>query len=127
MICLEDHHPDAGPLRYYPGSHRPAYVFSDGGRREVPAEMELAQKHVLDEIDKRGLEPTEFHGRAGDVFVWHEQLYHGGSPIDDAQRTRRTLVTHYWRRDGLSPGPDSSLERMDRHRWYVRRPHQPVP
>ena len=126
-ICLEDHLRDAGPLRYYPGSHRiPAYVFSDGGRREVPAEIELAQKHALDEIDKRGLEPTQFHGRAGDVFIWHEQLYHGGSPIADARRTRRTLVTHYWRCEGLELGPDSSLERIDRHRWYVQRPHQPV-
>ena len=32
----------------------------------------------------------------GDVFIWHARLYHGSSPIENPQSTRRSLVAHYW-------------------------------
>ena len=39
--------------------------------------------------------------RAGDVFLWHEQLLHGGTEIADMQRTRKSLVTHYWTKSSM--------------------------
>jgi phytanoyl-CoA hydroxylase len=127
-ICLEDHHHDAGPLTYYPGSHRiPAYRFSHGERHAAMDEMDAAADYARREIDARGLEPVDFEGSAGDVVVWHEQLYHGGGAIADRQRTRRTLVTHYWCRDGLTLAPEARLAKIGRHRFYIDRPHQPVP
>ena len=41
------------------------------------------------------LEVQRFTCRRGDVFIWHAGLLHGGSPIDDAQQTRRSFVVHY--------------------------------
>ena len=36
-----------------------------------------------------------FTCRRGDAFIWHGGLVHGGTPIDDAAKTRRSFVVHY--------------------------------
>jgi ectoine hydroxylase-related dioxygenase (phytanoyl-CoA dioxygenase family) len=36
-----------------------------------------------------------FTCRRGDAFIWHAGLVHGGTPIEDAGRTRRSFVVHY--------------------------------
>jgi hypothetical protein len=117
-ICLEDMLPDAGPLTYYPGSHTiPPYRFSHGGIHAVPEEMDTATKYAFDEIEARGLTAVDFAGHTGDVFVWHEQLYHGGRPIRDLTLTRKSLVTHYWRADALHLDPGWKLESQGRNRF----------
>ena len=104
-IALDDVDADNGPLVYYPGSHKiPAYRFSTGRLNEVPAEMPLCMAHIEREIAARGLAPEEFHGKAGDVFIWHAQLLHGGRAIRDMRRTRSSLVVHYWRAGDLPAG-----------------------
>jgi ectoine hydroxylase-related dioxygenase (phytanoyl-CoA dioxygenase family) len=126
-ICLEDVDVQAGPVRYYPGSHRiPPYRFSHGGVHAVPDEMELATKYALGEVERRELAEQPFLGRKGDVLLWHEQLYHGGSPIADQAKTRRSLVTHYWKRDLIELAPGWTLRKQNRHGGYIERPHQPV-
>lgn len=101
-ICIEKQSPEAGPISYYPGSHKiPPYVFSHGSLHAIDVEMEQATKYVEQELVKRGLKRETFIGEAGDVFIWHAQLYHGGTPILDQQKTRRTLVTHYWRAEDM--------------------------
>lgn len=102
-ICLEDQSPDSGTLTYYPGSHKiPPYIFSHGAPHSVPEEMEKATEYTMSEIEARSLEAETFLGKAGDVFIWHAQLYHGGLPITDPTKTRKTLVTHYWRESDMS-------------------------
>ncbi len=127
-ICLEDVHPDAGPLTYYPGSHEiPPYRFSHGGIHAVGDEMEAATAYAMGEVARRGLRAEQFCGRAGDVFIWHEQLYHGGRPINDLSRTRRSLVTHYWRSDALTVPDGWKLRGHSRGSGWLARGHQPVP
>jgi phytanoyl-CoA hydroxylase len=127
-ICLEDVHPDAGPLTYFPGSHRiPPYRFSHGGIHALPEEMEAATEYARRELESRSLTEQEFLGKKGDVFIWHEQLYHGGRPINDFSRTRRSLVTHYWRADKLELDPGWTMRSIGPHRFYLDRFHQPVP
>jgi phytanoyl-CoA hydroxylase len=125
-ICLEDQHPDAGPLSYYPGSHKiPAYHFSHAGIHAVADEMPAATAFIEQSIKDRGLQCEEFIGRKGDLFIWHAQLYHGGLPIQNKQLTRRTLVTHYWRAADVS---DADLIRtpqgcyMNRGHLVIERP-----
>jgi hypothetical protein len=60
-------------------------------------------------------------------LIWHEQLYHGGRPILDQSRTRKSLVTHYGRADALELDPGWQLELIGRNRCYLSRHHQPVP
>jgi ectoine hydroxylase-related dioxygenase (phytanoyl-CoA dioxygenase family) len=124
-VCLEDVHPDAGPLVYYPGSHKiPPYRFSDGRLNAIDAEMDDCFDYVNGAIKERGLTRETFIGKKGDVFIWAAQLAHGGSPIKDPARTRRSLVTHYWRASDM---PRHKLERWAPGAYYFARDHQPVP
>ena len=101
-IALDDVGPDNGPLVYYPGSNRiPAYRFSNGRLNIVEAEAGRCWEHLHEGIARLGLKEEEFSGRRGDVFLWHARLLHGGRPIRDMSRTRRTLVVHYWRAGDL--------------------------
>jgi ectoine hydroxylase-related dioxygenase (phytanoyl-CoA dioxygenase family) len=124
-IALEDCAMGAGPLRYYPRSHKLApYRFSDGRLNARPEEMPDFDDYIDKQIADAGLDWTAFAARAGDVFVWHAQLYHGGSPIDDLSLTRKSLVTHYFRAEDTDP---ATIEDLGGGRYWVRRGHQPVP
>jgi phytanoyl-CoA hydroxylase len=104
-FAIDDVDADNGPLVYYPGSHRiPAYRFSDGRLNENREERPQCDAYLEREIAARGLEPAEFHGKSGDIFIWHAQLLHGGRPIRDMARTRSSLVVHYWRTCDVAPG-----------------------
>lgn len=123
-ICLENQSSETGPLSYYPGSHKiPPYVFSHGGIHAVAEEMEKATNYIMSEIESRCLKRETFIGSAGDVFIWHAQLYHGGLPIIDHKRTRKTLVTHYWRKGDVD---ESRVATIQDGGNYLVRDHQNV-
>ncbi len=101
-IALEDIDDTNGPLQYYPGSHLiPPYLFSHGRLNVINEELPNCLSYVDEEIAQRNLHSKTFSCKKGDVFVWHSQLYHGGSAIKNMKRTRKTLVTHYWRKQDL--------------------------
>jgi phytanoyl-CoA hydroxylase len=123
-ICLEDYHLKSGPLQYYPKSHRiPPYKFSHGNLSAIDTEMPQAKAYIDGEIEQRGLQAETFIGKAGDVFIWHAQLYHGGQTILDPQRTRRSLVTHYWRAKDVD---SKQVGKTDCGQNYLIRSHQSV-
>jgi phytanoyl-CoA hydroxylase len=118
-FCLEDVHPDAGPLLYYPGSHMiPRYLFSNGATYAIHEEMPLFETHIEGEVRMRALEPIEFLPKAGDILIWHEQLYHGGAAIRDPSRTRKSMVVHYWRSSDL---PVDSCRPVGKGRYVLDR------
>jgi phytanoyl-CoA hydroxylase len=97
-IALEDIHPDAGPLGYYPGSHTiPKFDFGDG--LFLTPDSQRREHEFLEHIERscreRGLREEVFIARKGDVFLWHGALAHSGTPVRDPSRTRRSLVAHY--------------------------------
>nr|WP_255698981.1 phytanoyl-CoA dioxygenase family protein [Luteimonas sp. Y-2-2-4F] len=125
-VALEDCHLDAGPLRYYPGSHRiPPYVFSTGSHHVVETEMPHWHAYVNHEVAARGLKPEVFAARKGDVFIWSAYLLHGGSPINDPARTRNSVVFHYYS-EGDCVAQGCTLVPYEGGYW-MHRPHQPVP
>ena len=94
-IALEDTAPDAGPLRFYPGSnHIPHYRFSTGSFHQHDPEVEQFSDYMAGEVEKRGLEEQRFLAEKGDLFIWHALLLHGGSEICNPGLTRNSLVTH---------------------------------
>jgi ectoine hydroxylase-related dioxygenase (phytanoyl-CoA dioxygenase family) len=120
-IALEDVHEDAGPLQYFPGSHRiTPYRFSNGDLRAIPSEMPGYTEYMQRECRRLGLRPETFCARRGDCFIWHSQLFHGGSQIRDLSRTRRSLVTHYYRSEDKLLGK----VRHNAYGHYWKRPHQ---
>ncbi|MEM7016725.1 MAG: phytanoyl-CoA dioxygenase family protein [Pseudomonadota bacterium] len=100
-IALEDVHPDSGPLTYVPGSHRmPFYPLSTGNiimhdPRLTQEEREQAIDFMQDSIPGMGLEVKPFCAKRGQVFFWHSTLVHGGSPINNPDLTRKSIVMHF--------------------------------
>jgi ectoine hydroxylase-related dioxygenase (phytanoyl-CoA dioxygenase family) len=124
-ICLEDVDPTAGPLAYYPGTHKiEPYRFSHGGIHAVESEMPACRAYVEEKLKETKAERKEFLGKAGDVFIWHGQLLHGGSPIKDLGRTRKTLVTHYWRAQDLEEPRRAKVHETG---YYLRRDYHAAP
>lgn len=126
-IFLENVGDRQGPVRVFPGSHLvPPYRFSDGNVYvgDKIDEMPDAKAYIRKELDERGIEEKLVTGDIGDVLIWHGQLYHGGSPIDDHALTRKSLVTHYW------DSKDVEAERVSVYQEganYLVRDHQPIP
>jgi Phytanoyl-CoA dioxygenase (PhyH) len=104
-IACEDINPDAGPLLYYPGSHRLAYVFSKDvgiapGDHKTKGHQgtynALYEPAIQKLIREHGLRPISFEARKGDVLFWHANLFHGGLPRKDLALTRKSIVCHYF-------------------------------
>jgi ectoine hydroxylase-related dioxygenase (phytanoyl-CoA dioxygenase family) len=101
-FALEDIRPGSGELQYYPRSHTiPPYRFSHGEIWALGDEMPAFDQYIDAQIGDRGLKPERFRGASGDVFVWHAQLYHGGSAIEVPGSTRRSMIAHYWRAEDM--------------------------
>lgn len=112
-VALEDIHPDAGPLMYYPGSHRWEFDRAEDVYRRFP---ELAREKqqlppeqrddfvskvanhwsqmLREKIEQKGVQPTLALIEKGDCFIWHGNLVHGGSPRKNRNLSRRSMVTH---------------------------------
>lgn len=95
-VALEDVRPDAGPLVYYPGSHK---LFCDPivlERYYKLARNDLQEMFRLMELDVRSMiKPAYANIDAGDIFIWHPGLMHGGSPASSLTRTRHSVVFHF--------------------------------
>ncbi len=101
-IALEDIDENNGPLVYCPGSHRlPDYTMTELG--EAPG-LEGYERYsvFLDAlIEEHQLEKEEVRLDRGQAILWMSNLLHGGAPIRDRSRTRRSQVTHYFFDDCL--------------------------
>jgi ectoine hydroxylase len=104
-LALEDNTKDNGPLFYYPGSHKLPYLlnadFNEGATRILMGKKNYNdyEEMIGQQIKERGLLKTEFYARKGDLFIWHANLLHGGSPIVDKQSTRKSMVMHFYAKD----------------------------
>ncbi len=104
-IALEDTNENNGPLFYYPGSHKLPYLLNNDFN-ETSSVLKLGKKDykdyedvIEDIIEQHHLEKKVFLAKKGDVFIWHANLLHGGSPIKDYSLTRKSMVIHYYAKD----------------------------
>jgi ectoine hydroxylase-related dioxygenase (phytanoyl-CoA dioxygenase family) len=100
-IALEDVQEGSGELMYIPGSHRlPEYHFSGKYKHWAP-DRDGAEQHnewarmLREEAEQRGYPVEIFRPKKGDALIWAADLVHGGSPVKDRSRTRKSLVGHY--------------------------------
>jgi ectoine hydroxylase-related dioxygenase (phytanoyl-CoA dioxygenase family) len=104
-LALEATNNSNGPLIYYPGSHRLPYLLnSDFNQGETP--LTIGKKVysdyedlIEDQIKLNGFAKKEFYAKKGDLFIWHANLLHGGSPILNKESTRKSMVMHYYAKD----------------------------
>src|SRR5262249_34695074 len=98
-FALEDVHPDAGPLFYYSGSHRCKKFNWGNGIIYDPAASTRTTREFSNWLEVRslagGYKKETLLIRKGDALIWHGSLVHGGSPINDMHRTRRSYICHY--------------------------------
>jgi ectoine hydroxylase-related dioxygenase (phytanoyl-CoA dioxygenase family) len=125
-IAIDNVTPTNGPVYYYPKSHLiEPYLFSHGRINAVFSELESgAQPHIRHIIEAHGLERKIFLAEPGDVLIWHAQLLHGGSDIENPAEKRRSLVTHYWTEIDF-PDPAQRIDLGD-GKWILKRSHQHV-
>ena len=105
-IALEDIDETSGPLSYYPGSHKLPYVLNHDYERggnlfTVGADSNyLKYEEKIGEIVKTTHLPKKiFTAKKGDVLVWHANLLHGGEKITNPNKTRKSMVVHYFAED----------------------------
>jgi hypothetical protein len=98
-LALEDISDDAGPLFYYPGSHKWPIVTNEMIGR-VSHEAEDAQSPYEPAwralVDSSGVQPERFCPRKGQALIWTANLLHGGSPRTNPSVSRWSQVTHYY-------------------------------
>lgn len=116
-LAMEDIGPDAGPLFYYPGSHKwPAMTNALVGRRGTDVSLASAQDpygpawRAL--CDVQGTQPETFLARKGQALIWCANLLHGGSRQNDPRLTRWSQVTHYYFDDCIYYTPAFSDEAL---------------
>ena len=120
-LAMEDIGPDAGPLFYYPGSHRwPIMTNALIGRRGYGSDLSSAQDpygpawRAL--CDVHGAREEVFLARKGQALIWCANLLHGGSHQKNLTLTRWSQVTHYYFDDCIYYTPafsDESLGKLD--------------
>jgi len=102
-IALEDIRDDNGPLHYYPGSHKlPYYLNADyenEGTRWLLGDKlyEQYEKMIEEKIKQYQIKKGIFFAEKGDLLIWHANLFHGGEPHINKNKTRKSMVFHYFR------------------------------
>jgi hypothetical protein len=104
-IALEDIDETNGPLFYFPGSHKSSYIMNDnfdsGAGRWLlgkHAKSKYSEK-VTELISENNFQKELFIAKKGDVLIWHANLIHGGSKMLDNNRTRKSMVLHFYGKD----------------------------
>lgn len=100
-IAFEDIHANSGPLVYHPGSHKLPYLMAD----ELGIDFDIGYRAyhnvyepaIQDLITSHGFETHYFLPSKGDVLLWHANLLHGGSKMNDPKMaSRKALVCHFF-------------------------------
>ena len=114
-LAMENIGPDAGPLFYYPGSHKwPIMTNALIGRRGYGSDLASAQDpygpawEALREV--YGTQEERFLPRKGQALIWCANLLHGGSHQNNPTLTRWSQVTHYYFDDCIYYTPAFSDE-----------------
>ncbi len=108
-IALEDIHTDAGPLHYYPGSHRLPYIdpvtmgfsgshrFQKDGTHEAMGSLYRPYLDLLHSMCRaQGIQKERLIVKKGQALIWAANLLHGGEPINNPKLSRHSQVSHYY-------------------------------
>ena len=96
-LALEDVRPHSGEFQFVPGSHRAPELLhhgTDKGHHGDHDEYYKILTATLDWSEERGFKTESFMAKKGDVLIWHGDLLHGGAPIEDPTRTRKSFIAH---------------------------------
>ncbi|MCG2584651.1 phytanoyl-CoA dioxygenase family protein [Massilia sp. TS11] len=103
-IALEDILPEAGPLMYFPRSHKWPVLSNEHiglcvAEYEGKVSQSLYEPMWRELVEAHQARPETFLARKGQALIWAANLMHGGMPHQDRTRTRWSQVTHYFFED----------------------------
>lgn len=102
-LALDDTTEENGPLHYYPKSHKlPYYLNADYDNEGSSFLLGNKSYHdyeqmISEKIREQELTKINFFAKKGDLLIWHANLFHGGDKHIDKQKTRRSMVFHYFK------------------------------
>jgi len=102
-LALEDITEENGPLHYYPKSHQlPYYLNADydnEGNSFLLGNKSYHdyEKMISEKITEQGLTKINFFAQKGDLLIWHANLFHGGDKHINKEKTRKSVVFHYFK------------------------------
>lgn len=106
-LALDDVDEDNGPLHFYPGSHKLPYYLNADYDNEGNAWLigdksyQAYEKMLQGKIEELKLKKQLFTARKGDLIMWHANLIHGGEPHLNKQKTRKSMVFHFYKEDAI--------------------------
>lgn len=105
-VALEDVAEDAGPLVYFPGSHKWPIVDNESiglcvAGRNVPPDQSIYHDYWNALVAEHGVRPSHFTPKKGEALIWAANLLHGGGRQRNPDATRWSQVTHYYAEDCL--------------------------
>jgi phytanoyl-CoA hydroxylase len=89
-------------IHYYPGSHLlPYYLNPDysnvGNKWLIGDKSYTAYEDMLEfKVKEQNLQKLVFKANKGDLLIWHANLMHGGEPHLNKNKTRKSMVFHYY-------------------------------
>jgi len=97
-LAMEDIQPQSGEFQFVPGSHALPELLHHGTTKGHDGDMaEYGQ--ILQSLQRtsieQGLTTERFIAKKGDLLIWHADLLHGGAPIEDMERTRKSFIAHF--------------------------------
>jgi hypothetical protein len=95
-VALEDVQPEAGPLFYYPGSHKRYATEADlfAAFEGCDRSVDLMFDQMRGEAEKVA-RPELALIKKGDAVIWHPGILHGGTMATDPHATRYSIVFHF--------------------------------
>lgn len=116
-VALEKTGPDNGSLEVLTGSHRLPYYFPEDlgiqiGPKYDPYRFYGAYENKISELaEDSGLKRERVFVEKGQAIIWHSNLIHGGSKINNPNASRFSQVTHYFRAGSAYFSPIISSKR----------------
>ncbi|KXH81010.1 phytanoyl-CoA dioxygenase family protein [Chryseobacterium kwangjuense] len=101
-IALEDVDETNGALHYIPQSHKLPYFLNSDYDNEGDSMMlgkksyKAYEEFLENKVRELGLKKEIFRAKKGDMLIWHANILHGGEPHTDKNRTRKSLVYHFF-------------------------------
>lgn len=106
-VALEDIELDQGPVHYYPGSHKLPYVlnpeFGNQGSLFFLGNKEYSdyEDYIEQIVVTNNLQKKVFTAKKGDVIIWHANMLHGGEVQTNKNKTRKSMVLHFFAEDAI--------------------------
>ena len=66
-----------------------------------PKSYDAYEKMIEQKIEETPIPKKILRAQPGDVLIWHANLFHGGEPHPNKNKTRKSMVFHYFKEGSI--------------------------